>query len=275
MYQRAATCLWAASKEPSRGQSLCSPLARAVWLVWTCGRNFDTFLFLKSECGSKGREKVRQEIWLPLRCFDNLLHKKQKPSGFSHCNVEHGLLETYSYSSVTRSEMLYLPQGTRERRAAPSALLEAMPAVQIIFFQNFMIWCLDYICLAVEVWGLKNLSEERIAPAPDMCAFGVQLQPGRWKSLRRDEVTWCLVWDSKCRRGETHLVAEVGEVAVSQLGWIQNQVKPPKAHLDISHCAVDMFHPSQTSWGAEGLDINHHCLSHLHCFEKKDLHFQI
>lgn len=97
------------------------------------------FCFSRSECGSKGRGKVRQEIWLPLRCFDNLLHKKQKPSGFSHCNVEHGLLETYSYSSVTRSEMLYLPQGTCERRAAPSALLEAMPAVQIIFFQNFMI----------------------------------------------------------------------------------------------------------------------------------------
>lgn len=90
--------------------------------------------------------------------------------------MEHALLETYIYSSVTRSEMFYMSLGTRERRAAPSVLLEAMPEVQINFFQDFMIWCLDYICLAVEVWGLNNLSKERIAPALDMCAFGVQLQ---------------------------------------------------------------------------------------------------
>lgn len=90
--------------------------------------------------------------------------------------MEHALLKTYIYSSVTRSEMFYMSLGTCERRAAPSVLLEAMPEVQINFFQDFMIWCLDYICLAVEVWGLNNLSKERIAPAPDMCAFGVQLQ---------------------------------------------------------------------------------------------------
>lgn len=72
-----------------------------------------------------------------------------------------------------------------------------------------------------------------------------------WKSLRRDEVTGCLVWDSECSRGEIWW-QRVGEVAVSQLGWIQYQVKAPKAHLDISHCAVGKFHLSQTSWGAGG-----------------------
>lgn len=53
--------------------------------------------------------------------------------------MEHALLETYIYSSVTRSEMFYMSLGTRERRAAPSVLLEAMPEVQINFFQDFMI----------------------------------------------------------------------------------------------------------------------------------------
>lgn len=67
------------------------------------------------------------------------MHKKQKPSGFSHFKMEHALLETYVYSSVIRREMLYMPLGTCERRAAPGVLLEAMPAVQIIFFQDFMI----------------------------------------------------------------------------------------------------------------------------------------
>jgi len=67
------------------------------------------------------------------------MHKKRKPSGFSCCNVEHALLETYIYSSVTRSEILYMPLGTCERRAIPSVLLEVVPAVQINFFQDFMI----------------------------------------------------------------------------------------------------------------------------------------
>lgn len=171
--------------------------------------------------------------------------------------------------------MLYLPLGTCEMRAAPSALLEAMPGVQIIFFRNFMIWCLDYICLAVEVWGLKYLSEERIAPAPDMCAFGVQLQPGHcgnpWGGMKSQDV----LSETQSVGEERHIWWQrVGEVAVSQLGSIQNQVKPPKAHLDISHCVADTFHPARHPEEQEGLDMNHHCLSHLHCYEKKDLHFQ-
>lgn len=91
--------------------------------------------------------------------------------------------------------MFYMPLETCERRAAPSVLLEAMPAVQINFFQDFMIWCLDYICLAVEVWGLNNLSKERIAPAPDMCAFGVQLQPWHcgnpWGGMKSSDTLQC------------------------------------------------------------------------------------
>lgn len=106
--------------------------------------------------------------------------------------------------------MFYMPLETCERRAAPSVLLEAMPAVQINFFQDFMIWCLDYICLAVEVWGLNNLSKERIAPAPDMCAFGVQLQPWHcanpWGGMKSLDTLRCreeghIRWQSPRRGG--------------------------------------------------------------------------
>lgn len=73
-----------------------------------------------------------------------------------------------------------------------------------------------------------------------------------WKSLRRDEVTGCLVWDSKCRRGETHLVAESG-----RSGCEPSEVNPEPGeatwgspgHLPL--CS-GLFHPSQTSWGAGG-----------------------
>lgn len=170
-----------------------------------------------------------------------------------------------------------LPLGMCESRAAPGVLLEAMPGVQTIFFQDFMIWCLDYICLAVEVWGLNNLSKERIAPSPDVCIWSSASTTTLWKSLRKGEVRGHLARDLNCRKEGHKWWQSVGrsgcappsppaEQAACSTGgqWLygsggkvpgamaccqralcthtwgesSTRMKSPKALLDISHHAV-------------------------------------
>lgn len=83
-HQRAATCLWAASKEPSRGQSLCFPLAWAMWLVWTCGRKFDTFLFLEEWMWEQGERKGEAGNLAPFKGALIISCTKSKSPQVSH-----------------------------------------------------------------------------------------------------------------------------------------------------------------------------------------------
>lgn len=178
-----------------------------------------------------------------------------------------------------------------------------------------MIWCLDYICLVVEVWGLSNLSKEGIARAPNMCAFGVQLQPWHWKYLRRDKVIEHLAGDLKYGR-RTQMVAKSGNkwatLVSCRAGWVQHHGGAPQdgvcmavgrkpqellpgfgkccapkpgvnpapgwSHLKLTWTSLTMQWTSYTPTRhleQKWLDVKHHCLSHLHCYDKKNLHLQI
>lgn len=172
--------------------------------------------------------------------------------------------------------MLYLPLGTCERRAAPSALLEAVPAVQIIFFPKFY-----DLMLGLHLFSCRDVRSEKFVRGKNspssrhVCIWSSAATTTLWNSLRRDEVTRCLVWDLKWRRGEAHLVAEWEKWLWAS--WGQSRTR--WSHLRLTWtsptvqwtCSTPVRHPEEQ----EGLDTNHHCLSHLNCYEKKDLHFQI
>lgn len=97
------------------------------------------------------------------------------------------------------------------------------------------------------------------------------------------EQAGCSVW-GRCLPGSGERVPGAiawGRQVLCTHTWGESstRVKSPKVHLDTLHHAVvcngHLTPQSDIPKEQKGLAVKHHCLSHLQCYDKKNLHLQI